>query len=284
MANPRNSGGDTGSAIAQAAFPSSADKAATAQPSSAAPVMLVTGGSRGIGAATVALAVQQGWRVALCYRQDSSTAAAFEQQIKQQACLQDGQIFCMQADIVDEAQVQHLFERTLAHFGQLDALVNNAGTVGARSRFADMDLARWQQLFATNVLGSMLCARAAVRHMSTACGGRGGSIINVGSVASRLGAAGRYVDYAASKGALDSLTIGLALELASEGIRVNAVRPGVVDTRIHTDTPAQMQQRAQSIPMQRIASPQEIAQAILWLASPQASYVTGLLMDVAGGR
>ena len=121
MANPRNSGGDTGSAIAQAAFPSSADKAATAQPSSAAPVMLVTGGSRGIGAATVALAVQQGWRVALCYRQDGSTAAAFEQQIKQQACLQDGQIFCMQADIVDEAQVQHLFERTLTHFGQLDA-------------------------------------------------------------------------------------------------------------------------------------------------------------------
>ena len=190
----------------------------------------------------------------------------------------------MQADIADEAQVQHLFERTLTHFGQLDALVNNAGTVGARSRFADMDLARWQQLFATNVLGSMLCARAAVRHMSTACGGRGGSIINVGSVASRLGAAGRYVDYAASKGAIDSLTIGLALELASEGIRVNAVRPGVVDTRIHTDTPAQMQQRAQVIPLQRIASPQEIAQAILWLASPQASYVTGLLMDVAGGR
>ena len=284
MANPRNSGGDTGSNIAQAVFPNSADKAATTQPSSAAPVMLVTGGSRGIGAATVALAVQQGWRVALCYRQDGSTAAAFEQQIKQQACLQDGQILCLQADIADEAQVQHLFERTLAHFGQIDALVNNAGTVGARSRFADMDLARWQQLFATNVLGSMLCARAAVRHMSTAYGGRGGSIINVGSVASRLGAGGRYVDYAASKGAIDSLTIGLAQELASEGVRVNAVRPGVVDTRIHTDTPAQMQQRAQSIPMQRIASPQEIAHAILWLASSQASYVTGLLMDVAGGR
>ena len=147
-----------------------------------------------------------------------------------------------------------------------------------------MSLARWQQTFATNVFGSMLCARVAVHHMSTAHGGRGGSIVNVGSVASRLGAGGRYIDYAASKGAIDSFTVGLAQEVAQEGIRVNAVRPGVVDTGIHADSPEQMQRRMQGIPLRRMAAPEEIAQAIVWLASPAASYVTGLLMDVSGGR
>ncbi|MDO4796252.1 MAG: SDR family oxidoreductase [Brachymonas sp.] len=242
--------------------------------------MLVTGGSKGIGAATVWLAAQQGWRTAFCYRSDTAAAEALLQRLGDAGHT----ALAVQADVADEMDVAQLFTRTVQAFGRIDCLVNNAGIVFAKSRLADMELGRWQALFATNVLGSLLCARAAVRHMSTTYGGRGGSIVNVGSVASRLGAGGRYVDYAASKGAIDSLTIGLAQELAAEGIRVNAVRPGVVDTGIHSDSPEQMQQRAQAIPLQRIATPDEVAQAIVWLASPAASYVTGALMDVAGGR
>lgn len=245
-----------------------------------APVMLVTGGSKGIGAATVWLAAQQGWRTAFCYRSDTAAANTLLHRLHEAGYT----ALAIQADVADEMDVAQLFTRTLQAFGRIDCLVNNAGIVFAKSRLADMELSRWQALFATNVLGSLLCARAAVRHMSTTYGGRGGSIVNVGSVASRLGAGGRYVDYAASKGAIDSLTIGLAQELAAEGIRVNAVRPGVVDTGIHSDSPEQMQQRAQAIPLQRIATPDEVAQAIVWLASPAASYVTGALLDVAGGR
>ena len=245
-----------------------------------APVMLVTGGSRGIGAATALLAARQGWRVAFCWRSNATAAQALVQQLAGRG----HDALAVQADVSDETQVQHLFDRVLRVTGRIDCLVNNAGMVAACSPFADMSLARWQQIFATNVFGSMLCARAAVRHMSTARGGRGGCIVNVGSVASRLGAGGRYIDYAASKGAIDSFTVGLAQEMAQEGIRVNAVRPGVVDTGIHADSPEQMQRRMQAIPLRRMAAPEEIAQAIVWLASPAASYVTGLLMDVSGGR
>ncbi|MDO5652683.1 MAG: SDR family oxidoreductase [Brachymonas sp.] len=245
-----------------------------------APVMLVTGGSKGIGAATVLLAAQQGWQTAFCYRGDAAAA----EKVVQATASCPHQALALQADIADEAQVEQLFNKVAQTFGHIDCLVNNAGIVGPRMRLVDMDLPRWQQLFATNVFGAMLCARAAVRHMSTAHGGQGGSIVNVGSTASRLGAGGRYIDYAASKGAIDSFTIGLAQEVAQEGIRVNTVRPGVVDTTIHTDDAAQMQKRAQAIPLQRIATPEEVAQAIVWLASPAASYVTGTLVDVAGGR
>ena len=242
--------------------------------------MLVTGGSRGIGASTVLLAARQGWRVAFCWRSNAVAA----QELVQQLAGWGHDTLAEQADVSDETQVQNLFDRVLQATGRIDCLVNNAGMVAACSPLADMSLARWQQTFATNVFGSMLCARAAVRHMSTAHGGRGGSIVNVGSVASRLGAGGRYIDYAASKGAIDSFKVGLAQEVAQEGIRVNAVRPGVVDTGIHADSPEQMQRRMQGIPLRRMAAPEEIAQAIVWLASPAASYVTGLLMDVSGGR
>ena len=249
-------------------------------PAPTPPVMLVTGASRGIGAATAVLAAQQGWRVAIAYRHNTAAAEVVTQRIVHAG----GQALAVQADVADPAQVDALFATVQQHWGHIDCLVNNAGIIDARSRFTDMTLARWQAMFATNVFGSFLCARAAVRHMSTAHGGRGGSIVNVGSTASRLGAGGRYVDYAASKGAIDSFTIGLAQEVAAEGIRVNCVRPGVVATDIHTDSPAHMQQRAQAIPLQRLGTPEEIAQTIVWLASPAASYVTGALLDVAGGR
>ena len=242
--------------------------------------MLITGGSRGIGAATARLAAQHGWHVAVAYRNNTAAAARLVQDIEAAG----GQALAVQADVADEAQVTALFDSVQQRLGRLDCLVNNAGVIAERSQFADMTLARWQSLFATNVFGSFLCARAAVRHMATARGGQGGSIVNVGSTASRLGAGGRYVDYAASKGAIDSFTIGLAQEVAAQGIRVNCARPGVVDTDIHNDSPEHMQQRAKAIPLQRLATPEEIAQTIVWLASPAASYVTGALIDVAGGR
>ena len=244
--------------------------------------MLVTGGSRGIGAATVLLAAKQGWRVAFCWR---SHAVAAQELVQCLAGLGHDTL-AVQADVSDEMQVQNLFDRVLQATGRIDCLVNNAGMVAACSPFADMSLARWQQTFATNVFGSMLCARVAVHHMSTAHGGRGGNIINVGSVASRLGAGGRYIDYAASKGAIDSFTVGLAQEVAQEGIRVNAVRPGVIDTEIHASggLPNRARDMAPGIPMQRPGQAQEVADAVLYLLSSSASYVTGAILNVSGGR
>lgn len=244
--------------------------------------MLVTGGSRGIGAATVLLAARQGWRVAFCWRSNATAAQALVRQLAGWG----HDALTVQADVSDEVQVQHLFDRVLRVTGRIDCLVNNAGMVAACSPFADMSLARWQQIFATNVFGSMLCARAAVRHMSTARGGRGGCIVNVGSVASRLGAGGRYIDYAASKGAIESFTIGLAREVAAEGVRVNLVRPGIIDTDIHASggLPDRARDMAALIPMQRPGTADEVAHSILYLLSDAASYVTGAALNVSGGR
>ena len=244
--------------------------------------MLVTGGSRGIGASTVLLAARQGWRVAFCWR---SNAVAAQELVQCLAGLGHDTL-AVQADVSDETQVQNLFDRVLQATGRIDCLVNNAGMVAACSPFADMSLARWQQTFATNVFGSMLCARVAVHHMSTAHGGRGGNIINVGSVASRLGAGGRYIDYAASKGAIESFTVGLAREVAAEGLRVNLVRPGIIDTDIHASggLPDRARDMASLIPMQRPGTADEVARSILYLLSDAASYVTGAALNVSGGR
>jgi NAD(P)-dependent dehydrogenase (short-subunit alcohol dehydrogenase family) len=192
----------------------------------------------------------------------------------------------VQADVADEAQVEAMFARLDAQAPTLAGLVNNAGVVDRAQRLDEMDLARWRRMFGINVIGSMLCARAAVRRMSTRHGGRGGSIVNLSSVAARLGAPGQYLDYAASKGAIDTFTVGLARELATEGVRVNAVRPGIIDTAIHASggQPGRARELSPTIPMQRPGSADEIASAIVWLLSEGASYTTGALLDVTGGR
>jgi NAD(P)-dependent dehydrogenase (short-subunit alcohol dehydrogenase family) len=246
------------------------------------PILLITGASRGIGAATALQAARTGYAVAVNYHTHSLAADEVVRQIRALG----GTAITVQADVAEEAQVLAMFAKVDAKLGRLDALVNNAGVVDVACRVEAMPVARMQRLFATNVVGSMVCAREAVRRMSTRHGGVGGSIVNLSSVAATLGAAGQYVDYAASKGAIDSFTIGLAREVASEGIRVNAVRPGVIDTDIHASggQPERAQQLSALIPMQRAGTADEIAAANLWLLSPQASYTTGALLDVGGGR
>ncbi len=251
-------------------------------PATARPVLLITGAARGIGAATALLAAQAGYAVAVNYRANSLAADEVVRQIRAQG----GTAMAVQADVAQEAQVLALFARVDAKLGPLSALVNNAGVVDVACRVEAMTVERLQRMFATNVIGSMVCAREAVRRMSTRHGGAGGAIVNLSSVAATLGSPGQYVDYAASKGAIDSFTIGLAREVADEGIRVNAVRPGVIDTEIHASggQPERAGQLAASIPMRRAGRADEIASAILWLLSPQASYTTGAIVDVAGGR
>jgi NAD(P)-dependent dehydrogenase (short-subunit alcohol dehydrogenase family) len=246
------------------------------------PIALITGGSRGIGAATALLAAQQGYTVAVNYASQLDAAEAVVQQIRAQG----GTAIAVQADVAVESQVMAMFATVDARLGPLTALVNNAGVVDVASRLDAMDGARLKRMFDINLIGSMLCAREAVKRMSSLYGGAGGSIVNVSSAASRLGGAGQYVDYAASKGAIDTLTIGLAKEVAAEGIRVNAVRPGIIDTDIHASggQPERARLLAPSVPMQRSGSALEVAQTIVWLMSSQASYVTGALLDVAGGR
>jgi NAD(P)-dependent dehydrogenase (short-subunit alcohol dehydrogenase family) len=245
-------------------------------------VMLITGASRGIGAATARLAAARGYALCLNYHQQQAAADALVAEIIQGG----GQAIAVQADVADERQVLQLFAQLDRHFGRLDALVNNAGMLETQMCLEQMDLGRWQRVFATNVFGSFLCAREAIKRMSSAHGGQGGSIVNLSSAAARLGAPGEYIDYAAAKGAIDSMTLGLAKEVAAEGIRVNAVRPGVIDTEIHASggEPARVARVSRSVPMGRGGLAEEVAEAILWLASEQASYTSGALLDVSGGR
>lgn len=245
-------------------------------------VLLVTGGGRGIGAATARLAARQGWSVAVNYARDSLAADEVVRAIRAEG----GQAMSVQGDVSDEAQVVALFERIDARFGRLTGLVNNAGVVDVTARVDQMDAQRLHRMFDINVIGSMLCAREAVRRMSTLHGGEGGAIVNVSSAASRLGSPGQYVDYAAAKGAIDAFTIGLAKEVAAEGVRVNAVRPGLIETDIHASggLPNRVRDLAHTVPMQRGGTADEVAQAIVWLLSPAASYTTMTLMDISGGR
>ena len=245
-------------------------------------VLLVTGGSRGIGAATALLAASQGWAVAVNYTANSLAADAVVRQIRDAG----GRAMAVQADVAIEAQVLRMFEQVDAKFGRLTGLVNNAGVVDATARVEDMGVARWKRMFDINVIGSLICAREAIRRMSTKHGGAGGSIVNLSSAAARLGAPGQYVDYAAAKGAIDAFTIGLAKEVAADGIRVNAVRPGLIETDIHASggLPNRVKDLQHQVPMQRGGTAEEVAQAIVWLLGEGASYTTMSLLDVSGGR
>lgn len=245
-------------------------------------VMLVTGGSRGIGAATALLAATRGYAVAVNYASNSLAADEVARVIRAQG----GRAIAVQADVGDEAQVLAMFEEVDTKLGRLSALVNNAGVIDLQSRVDQMTVARLERMFRINVIGSFVCAREAVRRMSTRHGGTGGVIVNLSSAAALLGSSGQYVDYASSKGAIDSFTVGLAKEVAGEGIRVNAVRPGLIDTDIHASggMPERAAMLAPSVPMKRTGTADEVAQAILWLASGEASYTTGTTLDVTGGR
>ena len=246
------------------------------------PVLLITGASRGIGAATALLAAKNGWSVAVNYTANALAADEVVRQIRQA----DGNAMSVQADVGDEAQILRMFEQIDAKMGRLSGLVNNAGVVDATARVDEMSWARLERMMRINVLGSIACAREAVRRMSTAHGGTGGSIVNVSSAASRLGAPSQYVDYAAAKGAIDAFTIGLAKEVAGEGIRVNAVRPGLIDTDIHASggLPNRVKDLQHLVPAKRGGTAEEVAQAIVWLLSDKAEYTTMSFLDVSGGR
>lgn len=245
-------------------------------------VLLVTGGSRGIGAATCKLAARHGWAVAVNYTANSLAADTVVRDIRAQG----GRAMAVQADVANEAQVLRMFEQVEAKMGHLTGLVNNAGVVDVTAKVQDQSLERWHRMFDINVMGSMLCAREAVRRMSTSLGGHGGSIVNVSSAAARLGAPGQYVDYAAAKGAIDAFTIGLAKEVGGDGIRVNAVRPGLIETDIHASggLPHRVRDLQHQVPMGRGGSAQEVAELIVWLLSDAASYTTMSLIDISGGR
>ena len=243
---------------------------------------MITGASRGIGAATARMAAQRGFRVCVNYRSARDQAEAVVAEITAAG----GSSIAVQADVSLESDVVRLFQTCDEKLGVLSGLVNNAGIVDRQARVDEFDAGRITRMFATNVVGAFLCAREAVKRMSTRHGGRGGAIVNVSSAASRLGSAGEYVDYAASKAAIDTLTLGLAREVATEGIRVNAVRPGITYTDIHAagGQPNRVERVKDNIPMKRGGQPEEIARAILWLLSEEASYTTGAILDVSGGR
>jgi NAD(P)-dependent dehydrogenase (short-subunit alcohol dehydrogenase family) len=245
-------------------------------------VMLITGASRGIGAATAMLAAQRGYKVGVNYLRSREAAQQIVDDIKEKG----GDAVALAGDVASEADVVRMFEELDRSLGTISALVNNAGILERHMRLDEMDAARLTRVFAANIVGSFLCAREAVKRMSTRYGGKGGAIVNLSSAASRLGSPGEYIDYAASKGAIDTMTLGLAKEVADEGIRVNAVRPGVIYTDIHASggEPGRVDRVKANVPMKRGGETMEVARAILWLLSDEASYTTGSFIDVSGGR
>ena len=246
------------------------------------PTIIVTGGSRGIGAATALLAGKQGHSVCVNYLKNKQAAAETVRAIQHMGA----SAMAVQGDVSVESDVLRLFKTVDDHWGTLTALVNNAGIVAQAAKVQEMTATRLQTMFAVNITGAFLCAREAIKRMSTQLGGKGGAIVNVSSGAACLGSPGEYVDYAASKGAIDTFTIGLAKELGDAGIRVNAVRPGLIDTEIHQDSgiPHRIEKLKHNVPMKRVGTAEEVAKAILWLLSKDASYSTGAILNVSGGR
>lgn len=244
--------------------------------------LIVTGGGRGIGAAVARLATRHGYAVVVNYVADESAASSVVREIEQG----HGRAVAIQADVSQEKDVLQLFESAERTLGRVVGLVNNAGITGGFSRLEDLEAANLERVLAINVTGAMLCAREAVRRFSTRRGGSGGAIVNISSRAAQLGSAGEWIHYAVTKGAIDTLTIGLAREVASEGIRVNAVAPGLVETDIHAAAgePGRPQRLAPGIPLGRAGKPEEVAEAVLWLLSPAAAYITGAILPVSGGR
>jgi NAD(P)-dependent dehydrogenase (short-subunit alcohol dehydrogenase family) len=242
----------------------------------------VTGGSRGIGASTVLGLARAGWNVAFTYRVEAAAANSLVSQVRELGVAG----FTVRCDVAEEASIVHAFERVTAEMGPMSAFVNNAGVVDFAARVDEMTAERLERMFRINVTGAFLCAREAVKRMSTLHGGSGGSIVNVGSAASRIGSPAQYVDYASAKAAIDTMTLGLSKEVALEGIRVNCVRPGITRTDIHASggQPDRAERLASIIPMGRPGEADEVAAAIVWLCSPESSYVTGAMLDVSGGR
>jgi NAD(P)-dependent dehydrogenase (short-subunit alcohol dehydrogenase family) len=246
------------------------------------PVLLVTGGSRGIGAAACLVAARHGWRVAVNYASNEAAANAVVSEIKKAG----GDAIAIRGDVGNAADIVSMFEAVDKHFGRLDGLVNNAGIVDYTARVDEMSADRLERMMRINVTGSILCAGEAVRRMSSRHGGQGGVIVNISSMAAVIGGSTQYVDYAASKAAIDTFTIGLSREVAAEGIRVNAIRPGIIETDIHASggQPDRPKEMASSIPMKRTGEAEEVADAIVYLLSPSASYITGAILNVSGGR
>jgi NAD(P)-dependent dehydrogenase (short-subunit alcohol dehydrogenase family) len=242
--------------------------------------IIVTGASRGIGAAVARLAGARGYAVAVNFRNDRAAADAVVADIVALGC----RATAIHADVADEDQVVRLFAGAERELGRIEGLVNNAGITGRICRLEELDAASLAEVLTVNVAGSILCAREAVRRMSRRHGGTGGSIVNISSIAARLGGSGEYVHYAASKGAIDAFTIGLAREVAGDGIRVNAIAPGLIDTEIHASSPGRLERLTPLVPMQRVGTAQEVAEGVLWLLSPEASYTTGAILEIGGGR